>query len=62
MEYQFLINKYGFWNDHPRYPASDWKYEVQNNDTRIGYWEWVLQRIIEGAEMPSPTWEPPEPE
>ena len=23
------------------YPVSDWKYEVRNDDTRLGYWEWV---------------------
>ena len=23
------------------YPLDDWKYEVDNNDTRLGYWDWV---------------------
>ena len=23
------------------YPVSDWKYEVSNGDTRMGYWEWA---------------------
>jgi hypothetical protein len=36
-----LINKYGYWNEHPEYPVADWQYEVANGDTRKGYWEWV---------------------
>lgn len=27
--------------EHPKYPLSDWQYEVQNGDTRLGYDEWV---------------------
>lgn len=29
------------WSEHPNYPADDWKYEVANGDTRLGYWPWV---------------------
>lgn len=29
------------WKDNEEYPASDWKYEVGNDDTRLGYLEWV---------------------
>ena len=32
----------GFWRSHPDYPVTDWQYEVANNDTRLGYWEWVV--------------------
>jgi hypothetical protein len=28
------------WDDHPRYPVSDWKYEVDSDDTRSGYVDW----------------------
>lgn len=31
----------GYWGDHPKYPIEDWRYEIANNDTRQGYWEWV---------------------
>lgn len=31
----------GYWGEHPHYPINDWKYEVNNDDTRRGYWEWV---------------------
>lgn len=29
------------WAEHPCAPLEDWKFEVQNDDTRLGYWEWV---------------------
>jgi hypothetical protein len=29
------------WNDVPEYPREDWKREVANDDTNLGYWEWV---------------------
>lgn len=36
-----LRQKYGVWGEHPDYPVSDWQYEVSNDETRQGYWEWV---------------------
>ena len=33
----------GYWSEHPDYPVDDWRYQVANNDTRAGYWEWVAQ-------------------
>lgn len=38
----------GSWGDHPDHSIEDWRYEVANNDTRLGYWEWVAARIDEG--------------
>ena len=29
------------WVIDPDYPLEDWKYEVQNGDTRLGYHDWV---------------------
>jgi len=40
-----LRDKYGQWGEHPKYPAGDWRYEVQNNDTRLGYWAWVVAQM-----------------
>ncbi len=34
-----------FWSEHPEYPASDWQYLVANQDTRLGYWEWVAVQL-----------------
>lgn len=34
----------GYWKEHPDHPVEDWKYEVINDDTRQGYWEWVHER------------------
>ena len=33
--------KISHWEDDPEFPAEDWKYEVANGDTRLGYREWV---------------------
>lgn len=30
-----------YWGEDDQYPLSDWMYEVQNGDTRAGYWQWV---------------------
>lgn len=38
------------WADDPEYPVSDWQLEVANDDTRLGYWQWVeAQREWKGA-------------
>lgn len=32
-----------YWTaEDPDYPVEDWQYQVNNNDTRLGYWDWVL--------------------
>jgi len=40
----------GYWGEHPVHSVADWRYEVANNDTRQGYWEWVLARELEMIE------------
>jgi len=32
------------WVEDPEYPVSDWQYDVQNGDTRLGYPDWVLHQ------------------
>ena len=32
---------------HPIHSLKNWKSQVSNNKTRLGYWEWVLERIKE---------------
>ena len=34
------------WDEHPQYPVEDWKYEVANDDTRLGYLEWVKAGLM----------------
>ena len=36
-----LREYYGHWEQHPDFPVRDWAFEAQNDDTRLGYWEWV---------------------
>lgn len=45
-----LRERYGQFGEHPRYPVEDWKYEIQNDDTRRGYWEWVAASIERDAD------------
>ena len=35
------------WGEHPDHPTADWKYEVENGDTFLGYWEWVYCKLDE---------------
>ena len=30
--------------EDPQFPASDWRYETSNGDTRLGYWDWLAGR------------------
>ncbi|QNG43557.1 hypothetical protein [Sphingobium yanoikuyae] len=32
------------WMDHPDHPPADWKTDVANGDTRLGYLDWALAR------------------
>jgi len=31
----------GVWGEHPQYPAHTWREAINQNATRLGYWEWV---------------------
>jgi len=33
------------WTDHPTYPMSDWRYEVSNQDTQLGYRDWLYDKL-----------------
>lgn len=40
------------WGNHPLYPSADWRAEVDNEETRQGYWAWVLHNMdIDLAEL-----------
>lgn len=43
------MTKGNAWEENPDWPVADWQYEVGNDDTRIGYLEWVKHKE-EGAE------------
>ena len=50
--YSYLLKEFGeYWGPgHPDYTLDDWKYEVANNDTRKGYWEWVLKQLSDNQD------------
>lgn len=35
----------GYWGEHHKHSLEEWKYEVENDYTRHGYWEWVANRV-----------------
>jgi hypothetical protein len=39
------VDRFELADDHPEYPFTDWQDEVANNDTRLGYEEWVDHKI-----------------
>lgn len=38
------MSRRSHWDDNPKHPAGDWKTEVANDDTRLGYLDWVEAR------------------
>lgn len=44
-ESEVLRKRFGNWGDHSRHPHSDWQHEVAENNTRLGYWEWVASLL-----------------
>lgn len=45
-----MADAFGYWQDHPGYPAEVWRTEVANGDTRAGYWIWVAQMVGPGED------------
>ncbi len=35
----------GTWEEHEKFPPADWRMDVSNGDTRLGYWAWVVSQI-----------------
>lgn len=32
------------WGECNQYPSENWRYEVENGETFLGYWEWVIHQ------------------
>jgi hypothetical protein len=45
MSAKTLIATYGFYGQHPEVPLWDWLAAVENNETRLGYWDYVSQIV-----------------
>lgn len=39
--------KYDHWQNHWVWRHGDWVQQVVDNNTRLGYWEWVLYKLNE---------------
>lgn len=33
------------WCEFPPYSRTVWRFEVSNEETQLGYWDWVVQQI-----------------
>lgn len=42
---------YDYWDTHPDHTLNDWQYACDNNDTRMGYWEWVAEKLADAADL-----------
>ena len=40
----------GIWCSHPDFPVEDWRAEVLQGQTTLGYWDLTLARLIEAGE------------
>lgn len=40
-----LIEELGLWGSCEDFPRRDWKSEVVNDDTNLGYWDWVATKF-----------------
>lgn len=38
------------WGSHPDFPIEDWQYEVANDDTRLGYQDWLSSKLTQRLE------------
>ena len=43
-------NQFGNWVTHGLYRLEDWQFEVNNDHTRQGYYDWVRHCIMNEAE------------
>lgn len=41
------------WASDPDHPKQDWKDEVENDETHLGYWEWVESQREQQADAPA---------
>jgi hypothetical protein len=49
-----LQGKYAVEGEHPSYGRADWRDVVENDETSLGYWEWVENKIQLAADNPWP--------
>jgi len=51
---QELANRYigpdGSWGQHPTHTLEDWKSEIEEENTRQGYWDWVAYMLAGASE------------
>lgn len=38
------------WGEHPDFRRTDWKQEVSEGNTQLGYWDWVKHLVVSSYE------------
>lgn len=36
--------------EHPDYPRADWRHEIIEDNTSLGYWHWVTHQLVNQEE------------
>lgn len=44
------LRRKNLWGEHPEHPRDDWRLDVYEGNTNLGYWEWVSARLDEGED------------
>lgn len=42
----------GVWGEHPQYPVNKWREAINQDATRLGYWEWVKAEMDSNRPAP----------
>lgn len=46
---QIELLKEKFEDQHPGFPLNTWKWDVKHDQTALGYWEWLAEKLDEEA-------------
>jgi hypothetical protein len=42
----------GIWKENDKFPVADWQRDVSEDNTRLGYWDWLLGKLEIAAAIP----------
>lgn len=56
---EVFTDHYGAWGQCGDFPKCDWRYETENDDTTLGYWDWALDKLEDKGLLESYVIEPP---
>ena len=39
-----------FWIEHDEHTRADWRAEVADQNTQLGYWDWLFHKLVDEAD------------